>query len=76
MELPLTSVEPGEENGAVVDRPDLLVDLLKGDGLALERVADEDSLVLPSDHSGVVDLSGLVGAGILDRRQAFRKRPW
>lgn len=61
-------VEASEKDGAEVDRPDAVVDLLEADVVLLERIGDEEQSLLEPKGPGAGDEADLEVAGILDGR--------
>ena len=49
-ESPFPLVKSRQEHGAVLDRPDSIVDLFEPDHFAFECVTDENSIIVPSNQ--------------------------
>lgn len=67
-------VVPGEEGVVVVDGPDAIIDFLKADDLARERVGEKDLAFLDAEAAAVRDTPQLEVAGILRSLDAVWKR--
>jgi len=68
-------VDAREQNGAQVDRPDPVIDFLEPDVVRLERVGDEEELVLEPKRPGMGHALHEEVARIRERWKFFRIRP-
>lgn len=67
-------MEAAELQGAEVDVPQSVVDLLEADVLTGERVADVDPLAAPSDATVAAHQAQLEVRGVLEGREPIGKR--
>ena len=69
MELEVVFVEPSEQDGAEVERPDAVVDFFQADVVLDDAGADVDPPLLPADAAVAADASDFEVAGIFQRRE-------
>jgi hypothetical protein len=67
-------VESAEQDGAEVEGPDAVVDLLESDDLLDDAGADVDPALLPADAAISADAADLEMAGVFQRREPLGVR--